>query len=293
MTPIVFILVVLSAMLHVLWNTLIKTCTDKVSFAWLTSLAGSLVLLPIFILCRLWAPGPLGVEVWLWAALSGLFETFYIIFLFGAYGRADLSVIYPLSRGIAPLITMLLGGVLVGDTVTLPQGLIIAVICTGVAAIGYSAHTTDKKQNVWPGICFAMATGCMIAGYHLVDRKAMNISYPPNPIEYLFLMHFFLSIFITAFVTIGLKPGKQILSEWYCNRKSVLIVGFCTPLAYFLIILALRYGNVTHVAAGRNIGIVISILVGRLFLKEIVGRYRIIGAVLITLGVAALLVFSS
>ena len=73
----------------------------------------------------------------------------------------------------------------------------------------------------------------------------------------------------------------------------VLIVGFCTPLAYFLIILALRYGNVTHVAAGRNIGIVISILVGRLFLKEIVGRYRIIGAVLITLGVAALLVFSS
>ncbi len=293
MTPIVFILVILSAMLHVLWNTLIKTCTDKASFALLTSLAGSLILLPIFIFCRLWDPGPLGLEVWLWAALSGIFEAFYVIFLFGAYGRADLSVIYPLSRGVAPMITMLLGGVLVGDAVTLPQGLIIGIICIGVSAIGYSAHTTDKKQSAWPGIYFAIATGCMIAGYHLVDRKAMSIPHPPNPIEYLFLMHLFLGLFITTFVTIALKPGKQILAEWYLNRKSVLIVGFCTPLAYFLIILALRYGNVTHVAAGRNIGIVISLLVGRLFLKETVGRYRVIGAVLITFGVAALLVFSS
>ena len=187
---------------------------------------------------------------------------------------------------------MALGGVFVGDAVTLPQGLIIGIICAGVAAIGYSAHTTDKKQSAGPGIYFAIATGCMIAGYHLVDRKAMSIPYPPNPMEYLFLMHFFLGIFITAFVTIGLKPGRQILVEWRCNRKSVLIVGFCTPLAYFLIILALRYGNVTHVAAGRNIGIVISLLVGRLFLKETVCRYRMSGALLITFGVAALFIFS-
>lgn len=233
------------------------------------------------------------VEIWLWTALSGLFQALYIIFLFGAYGRADLSVIYPLSRGIAPLITMLLGGVLVGDTITLPQGLTIMMICTGVAAIGYSAHTADKKQSAWPGIYFALATGCMIAGYHLVDRKAMSISHPPNPMEYLFLMYCFLGVFITTFATIRIKSSKRLLAEWVSNKKSVLIVGFATPVAYLLIILALRYGNVTHIAAGRNIGIVISILVGQLYLKEIVSRYRIIGAFLITAGVAGLLVFSS
>lgn len=293
MTLFVFTLVALSAVLHVLWNTLIKTCIDRAPFALLTSLAGSLVLLPAFILCRLWSPGPLGWEVWSWAALSGLFEAFYVIFLFGAYGRADLSVVYPLSRGIAPLITMILGDVLVGDAVTLLQGLTIGVICAGVASVSYSARTTGKNYNAWPGICFAIATGCMIAGYHLVDRKAMCMPHPPNPLEYLFLMHFFLGAFITAFVTLGLKPGKKIPVEWTCNRKGVLIVGFCTPLAYFLIILALRYGNVTHVAAGRNIGIVISILVGGLFLKETVHRSRIIGALLIAAGVAALIVLTS
>lgn len=293
MTLIVFILVTLSAILHVLWNTLIKTSRDKTSFAWLTSLVGSLMLLPVFILCRFWSPGPLGWEVWLWAALSGLFETLYVIFLFGAYGRADLSVVYPLSRGIAPLITMILGDVLVGDAVTLPQGLTIGVICAGVAAVSYSARTTGIKYNAWSGICLAMATGCMIAGYHLVDRKAMCMPHPPNPLEYLFLMHFFLGAFITTFVTLVLKPGKQILVEWSGNRRSVLIVGFCTPLAYFLIIVALRYGNVTHVAAGRNIGIFISILVGGLFLKETVHCFRIIGALLIAAGVAALIVLTS
>jgi drug/metabolite transporter (DMT)-like permease len=52
------------------------------------------------------------------------------------------------------------------------------------------------------------------------------------------------------------------------NRLGVLIVGICIPAAYFLIVLTLRYGNVTHVTAGRNIGIVLSTLVGLLFLKE-------------------------
>lgn len=293
MTLIVFSLVTLSAILHVLWNTLIKTCTDKTSFAWVTSIGGVLVLVPIFVLFRLINPGPLGWEVWLWAALSGLFEALYVIFLFGAYGRADLSVVYPLSRGIAPLITMVLGDVMVGDAVTLQQGFAICIICTGVVAVSYSARTIGKKFNTWSGVCLAMATGCMIAGYHLVDRKAMRMLHPPNPAEYLFLMHSFLALFVTLYVVFGLKHGRKLMSEWRTNKKSVWIVSLCTPLAYFLIIVALRFGNVTHVAAGRNIGIFISILVGGILLKETVHISRIIGAMLIAGGVAALIVLSS
>ena len=57
MSLLVFSLVTASALLHVLWNTLVKTCSDKVSFAWLTSLAGSLVLLPAFLISRQVQPG--------------------------------------------------------------------------------------------------------------------------------------------------------------------------------------------------------------------------------------------
>lgn len=289
MTPFIFALVLFSASLHVLWNTFVKQSRDKASFAWLTSVAGSIVLLPIFTYCRLVQPGPLNSEVYIWAALSGLFEAGYVILLFGAYDKADLSLVYPLSRGIAPLVTWMLGGILLRDSVSVYHGLAVGVIVFGVFGVSYSAQNTSNRGAVLSGIFLSLATGCMIAGYHLVDRRAMIMSNPPNPQEYLFLMHLFLAGFITAWFFCGLRSWSEISIEWKTNRMGVLIVGLCTPLAYFLIITALRYGNVTYIAAGRNIGIFISTLVGCLFLKEKVTRTRLIGALLIAIGVIGLI----
>lgn len=293
MTPFVFALVLFSASIHVLWNTFVKQSHDKASFAWLTSMAGSIVLLPIFICCRLVQPGPLNGEVYIWAALSGLFETIYVILLVGAYDKADLSVVYPLSRGIAPLFTWMLGGIFLGDSVSMVHGLAVGVIVLGVSGVSYSARNSSNRGTVMSGIFLSLAAGCMIAGYHLIDRRAMIMSDPPNPQEYLFLMHLFLSAFITAWIFFGLRSWPEISMEWKRNRKGVFIVGLCTPLAYFLIITALKYGNVTYIAAGRNIGIFISTVVGCLFLKEKVERTRFIGALLIAAGVMGLITISN
>lgn len=290
MTPFVFALVLFSASLHVLWNALVKKSQDKASFAWLTSLVGTIILLPVFIGSRLAGPGVLGPEVWLWASMSGLFEALYVILLFSAYGRAELSVVYPLSRGVAPLMTWALGGVLVGDRVSLENGLAVGVIVAGVMGVSYSTRTPSGR-GAGPGVLLSLFAGSMIAGYHLVDRRAMSLAVPPGPQEYLFLMHLFQMVFISAWVFSRSKYRDVLFSEWKTNRFGVVIVGFCTPLAYFLIILALRYGNVTYIAAGRNIGIFISTAAGALFLKEKVTAPRILGALLIFAGVAGLLVF--
>jgi drug/metabolite transporter (DMT)-like permease len=82
------------------------------------------------------------------------------------------------------------------------------------------------------------------------------------------------------------------LTEWTTNRLGVLIVGICIPAAYFLIVLALRYGNVTYVTAGRNIGIVLSTLVGVLFLKERVSWGRFVGSLFILAGVGGLVLMA-
>lgn len=288
MTLFVFALVTLSASLHVLWNTLVKQCEDKASFAWLTSVAGTIVLLPVFAWCRLMQPGPLNWEVWVWATLSGLFEALYVICLFKAYTKTDLSVVYPLSRGVAPLVTLMLGGIFVGDSVSLFHGLAVGVVVVGVMGVSYSVRDPSLRGADLLGILLSLATGCMIAGYHLIDRRAMIMANPPGVFEYLFLMHLFLVGFITAWVYWGLGRRADIFVEWRTNRTGVLIVGSCTPLAYFLIILALRYGNVTYIAAGRNIGIFFSTIVGALFLKEKMAPARFIGAVLIALGVMGL-----
>lgn len=288
MTLFVFMLVAISASLHVLWNTLVKTCRDKASFAWLTSLVGTIVLLPLFIYFRFYHPGTLDWLVLGWSALSGLFEAAYVILLFNAYGSADLSVVYPLSRGVAPMVTLMLGGMLLGDTVSPAHTLAVGIIVVGVAGVSYSARNPSRKGLGRAGIVLAVATGCMIAGYHLVDRRAMSLPQPPNPVEYLFLIHLFQAIYVTLWIFLVLRKRAALFTEWTTNRISVLIVGFCTPVAYFLIVWALKFGNVTHVAAGRNIGIFISTVVGALFLKERVTGLRVMGALLIILGVMAL-----
>jgi drug/metabolite transporter (DMT)-like permease len=283
----VFILVAISASIHVFWNLLVKQAEDKVSFAWLTALAGTLVLVPVFTVSRLVGPGPVSPEVLGYAALSGLFEALYVFFLFGAYGRADLSVVYPLSRGVAPVFTLLLGSALVGDRVAGRHLFWVSLVICGVALVAVSIKS--QAEGRWrPGdLLWPLGTGAMIAAYHLVDRKAMNLALAPNPLEYLFLMHFFLAVYVFAWA-IWRRPDKRLWSEWRSNRKSVIIVGVCTPMAYLLIMLALRLGNVTYVAAGRNLGIVVSTLVGGLYLKEKVGPLRILGGLIIMIGVAAL-----
>lgn len=288
MTLFVFLLVLLSSSLHVLWNTLVKQAEDKPSFAWLTTVVATLALAPIFIISRLVRPGPLPPPVWGWAALSGLCEALYVVLLFGAYGRADLSVVYPLSRGVAPLITLLLGGRLLGDWVSPFQGAAVLTIVAGVTGVSLSSRDRAKSGLARSGILFSLATGWMIAGYHLVDRRAMSLAAPPNPLEYLFLVHLFMSTFVTVWFGFWLRQGRELVSEWTTNRLGVLVVGTCIPAAYFLIVLALRCGNVTYVTAGRNIGIVLSTFVGLLFLNERVSWGRLVGSLLILAGVIGL-----
>jgi len=287
----VFAMVVASASLHVLWNTLVKRCEDKVSFAWLTTVAGTLTLAPVFVGARLVAPGPLDARLVGLAALSGLVEAGYILALFTAYEHTDLSVAYPLSRGIAPLAGLVPGIVLLGDTLTPGHLAGVGAIVAGVAAVAASAMTRGgDRDRTRRGVGLALVTGVLIAGYHLVDRRAMTLEPRPSVVEYYFLMHVMLLTVLTAWVLVAMPRRRRLWHEWHGNRGGVIAVGVMSVASYMLIMIALRWGNVTLVAAARNIGIVISTLVGALWLRERVRVLRGVGAGLIVAGVVGLLV---
>jgi drug/metabolite transporter (DMT)-like permease len=291
MSLIVFALVTASAALHVLWNALVKTCRDKVSFALLTCLASLLFVLPLGLLLEGRACFAQPAAFWGMASLSGFFESLYTIFLFKAYRYSDLSVVYPLSRGVAPVFTMTFGGLLIGDALPAAHALLVGVILVGIIGVVTSTTPLKRAELDRTGTLFALATGATIAGYHLVDRKVMMAVQAPSPLLYLLAMHIFLALFISVYVLIFGRGRHPVALEWRSNRRGVLIVGACTPLAYLLIMVALQFGNVTHVAAGRNIGILFSTLVGSFFLKERITLPRAVGAVLIAGGVAGLVFF--
>ena len=293
MSLIVFLLVVLPASLHVLWNVLVKQSSDKVAFAWLTNVVGLPILLPFFILSRVMPadPNPLGWAVWKWAAVSGIFETCYILLLYISYGKADLSIVYPVSRGIAPVITAMLGYWFIGDAITLWSGAAVGLILLGLVSLSRSMHKPSAQPYDRTGFLLAVATGCAIASYHLVDRRAMCLVPPPSPLEYLFLMYIFLALFLTIGVG-AIYPHwwDAIRTEWCANWRGVLIVGAFIPLSYFLIIVAFKYGNVTYITASRNLSIVISTIVGVYVLKEQSSWQRTLGSGLIMAGIIGLVV---
>ena len=285
----VFLMVLTSALLHVLWNTLVKRCDDKVSFAWLTTLVGTLTVLPLCVGSRLLAPGPLSGAVVGLALLSGLIEAGYIIALFTAYEHADLSVAYPLSRGVAPLVGLLPAALWLGDVPSVGQLGGVALIVAGAVGVGGSALARSRDRGAARrGVILALCTAVLIAGYHLVDRKAMTLKLAPALVEYYFLMHATLLAWLTAWVLIWAPHRPRIWSEWRSNRRGVVAVGVLSVVSYMLIVAALRWGNVTLVTAARNIGIVISTVVGALLLKERVCVLRAGGAALIALGLLVL-----
>ncbi len=293
MSLFVFALVLSSASIHVLWNALVKKCEDKASFAWLSHFISVFVfLLPVFLISRVCFPGVISGGMLLLSAISGLFEAMYIITLYGAYESADLSVVYPLSRGVAPVFTLVAGGVLVGDVVNFSGGVGVLIILIGMICVAFSVKNIHVDRTIVRGIMLAIITGAMIAGYHLVDRRAMELATRPSPLEYLFLMQCFQLMFLSVWIVVSSKRRKRIWNEWLANKRDVFIVGLFCPLAYLLIIWALRYGNVTYIAAGRNIGIVISMIAGFIFFREPVGKLRMFGGLAITIGIILLVVFA-
>ena len=289
MTLFVFSLVFVAASLHVVWNTVVKACDDKASFAWLTLVVQAVLLAPVFVAFRLARPGPINAELWGWSALSGLLEGLYFILLFGAYRRTDMSVAYPLSRGIAPIVTMAIASVFLGAAVTPFRAVAVLGITLGVVGVSISTREARMQARHLRGILLAILTGCTIAGYHMVDSRVMKLTTRPNPLEYLFMIHVFLAIYMTVWMCLSRRRRKSAFSEWTSNRRGVLIVSVLLPLAYLMILLALRHGNVTYVTAGRNVGILISAGVSAALLKEKVTRLRLAGVLLIAVGVAALI----
>lgn len=287
MNAFVIALVLTSAVLHVLWNALAKPSRDTLSMAWLTTVIGTAALAVPFAISRLTDPGPLEPQIWLWAAVSGFMQSWYVVMLFTAYKVADLSVVYPVSRGLGPLLVMAFAGALVGDTVTAGQIAAVCVVAVGTVAVGLTSRSSLGRFSP-AGMLLALATAMGTAGYSLADRKAMSLSNHPHVLEYFFICYVFLSITLTSFALLR-RPGRRSLfSEWRRSRRDVLLVALLTPASYLCIVAALGLGNVVLITAGRNVGILLSTLAGVVLFGERATPSRIAGVVTVFVGLGLL-----
>lgn len=287
-------LVLVAALLHALWNLAAKQAGGGAHFA----------LLCVLLTCVLWAPLGLalgwrvvpgwGAAEWGAVALSAVVHVAYFLTLLRGYRLADLTVVYPLARGTGPLLSALGAVLLLGEVLSAVAlaGVIVVTLGVFLIAGGPSlwrlvrgeAAPAGVDRRLRAGLAYGALTGCLIASYTVIDGYAVK-RLGLSPILFDYAGHWLRLLLMLPIVLHD--PGGFLPT---CRRqwRPALIVAVLSPLAYVLVLYAVRMAPLSHVAPAREVSMLFAALIGGRLLGEADRGPRIAGAGCIALGVAAL-----
>jgi len=255
---------------HALWNLLLARSWDVEAATAVALLTAEIVFAPVAAV--VWR---VDGGVWPWLVGSGLFEVAYFALLATAYRRAPLSVVYPVARGGAPVLVLVVGVVALGHHSSWRQAGAVALVVVGVLLVR-GLRTADAG-----GVAFGLAIASCIAGYTLIDKRGIEHA---GPIPYLELS----MLGPTAIYAGGVVRAKGRRAVRAAVGPPALIAGVATFAAYALVLAALQRASAASVAAVRETSVVVATALAAAVLKERVGGVRIAGAVLVVAGVALL-----
>ena len=223
------VIVLLAAVLHAVWNAIVKTGEDRMLTLTLVIGAGSLM--AAFVVPFIEPPAP---ESWPYLLLSMTLHSSYYFLLIRAYHYGDLSLVYPVSRGSAPLLVALGASVFLSEVPTLIELLGLIVASLGIAAFALE-RTKNQKWDYRPFL-YGLAIAVFVSAYTLADGIGVRLSGNPNSfIVWLFLIYAIPLIFASLiFKRHEFIP--YIRKHWW--RTGVIGGGMCA-IAYALVVWAL------------------------------------------------------
>lgn len=273
MTTLVFLSIMAAALLHASWNAIIKIGGNKMSgMAIMTLLQGGIGVAVVAM-----RPLPEG-EVWLWLLGSGLFHSAYKIFLAYAYDQGDLSRVYPIARGAAPMVVMLVGAVFLTDVISGREYIGIAVLGIGILTMAHGVFADGESRRLVP---FALGSAMATAGYSLVDGLGARVM--GDPVSYVGWLFIFDALIFTP-ISIGLQGGAVFRADrvgWvYGGLAAAGSYG-----AYAIAVWAMTVAPIALVAALRETSILFAVLIGWMLFSERMTRGKLLAVVLIVSGV--------
>ncbi len=278
-------LVLTAAVLHALWNLAAKqVAIDGVTFVYLYVLGSVLLWLPVAVVWVLVA-GDRPTWTWLYAAaLTAAFHTVYQLVLQRGYERGDLNVVYPLARGTGPLVTFVVAVLVLGERPSPVAAAGVFAVVGGVLLISTGSAGGDHHGSARAGVFWGVGTGVAIAAYTLWDSHSVTGLHVP-PVPY-FVLGLVLQIPLLTLL-LG-RRRSQLRTGWQQARGPVIAVSVLSPLAYVLVLRALQLAPVSLVAPARETSIVVGALLGWWVLKEPDPGRRLVGAVVVLVGIVAL-----
>lgn len=286
-----------AASLHALSNMLIKQARDKLAFAWWSNAALSILGLPLlFFVGR---PQPIG---WVYVLASGLIEAIYFITLTRAYALGDLSQVYPVARGSAPLFTLLWATLFLNEHPSLGGLIGIGLIVSGLYLVNLPSMAAWRTPLIGlrsSASRWALLTGFFISIYSTIDKVGVQYF---DPLVYLYL---FLTVMSLGLSVQWLMPARRaaLLNEVRPTHNVHSIKAWAKPIgrvlagavfgtaAYALVLMALRLSPVSYVSPVRELSVVLGAWIGTRFMGEQGGRVRIAASLLIAAGIITIAVF--
>lgn len=269
----VFLAVIFAAFLHASWNALIKLGTSKLT---------SMLILTL-------VQGGIGVAVaasralpdgavWWWLIGSGVFHSAYKLFLAYAYDHGDLSRVYPIARGAAPLMVLVIGALILSDQVAAFEYVGIVVLGIGILLMARGVFSSGESRRLVP---LALGSAMATAGYSLVDGLGARVA--GDAVTYVAWLFVFDAAFFLP-VCLGIRGSVVVRA----NRQTWLVGSLAAALsysAYAIAVWAMTVAPIALVTALRETSILFAVLIGWIAFGEKMDRGKAVAAGLIVLGV--------
>jgi len=273
--------VLFAALLHAVWNALVKIGGDGL----LTMFLFKVLSAPVAIVVLIFTGFP-EIASMPYALGSSAVMLFYFIFLSHAYQNADFSLVYPIARGVAPPAVAALALVFADEALESSTIIGTAIVSVGILLLTY-ARRIDR--SVMLGLASATGVGLTIAVYTLLD--GIGARHSGNAIAYMAFLS--LATLLPLGVIVLVRRRRDAVTQVFRNWRRGLIGGCIMYLAYGIVIYALTRAPMGMVSALRETSVIIAAVIGTWVMNDSFGLRRIVAACVVTIGVAVIILSRS
>ena len=273
----IFLAIILAAFLHAVWNAMVKNEDNK----YLAVTAIVLGHVPVSVLIILLTPIP-SVESIPFIILSALLHIGYEWYLLSAYRFGDLTKVYPIARGTAPILITIVSLIFLGVALSNFEILGIFIISLGILSLSLQGAKGIKNRSA---VIYALVTGFFIMGYSITDGYGARVSN-----SFLSYMGWSFILNATIFpIILKINNKSEIITKTFKEGKKIFFIGgTLSYIVYGIVIWGFTQAPIALITALRETSIIFALLIGTFFLKEKFTLLKVIATFVIFFGVALL-----
>lgn len=280
-------LVLVAALCHAVWNLAAKRVrTDGYAFVWSYDLGSVLLWAPLAIISLVQSGIGFSPALLLAPLVSGVLHIAYQLTLQTGYARADLGVVYPVARGVGPVLSMVVAILVLGERPGWAAALGALVVVGGIVVVA-TGRSAAGRHGLRAGVAWGAATGLAIAAYTLWDSYSVATLELP-PVLYFVTSCLWQVVLMTP--TLLRRHRASLPPVLHLHWREIVLVAVLSPLAYILVLEAMRTAPVSLVAPARESSIVVGSLLAWWLFKEPDPLRRMLGAAIVLAGIVLIAV---